>query len=87
MALPTAQSSFTKSNDGTVIAHHDAFARQKKFEQFNISLNYIYLYINTPSQYDIVSMAKRFHIGFFAKCKKCNEMYTCCICRLEEEAF
>ena len=28
-----------------------------------------------PSQYDIVSMAKRFHIGFYAKCKKCDEMY------------
>ena len=73
MALPTAQSSFTKSNDGTVTAHHDAFGRQKKFDQFNISLNYIYIYIyiNTPSQYDIVSMAKRFHIGFYKKCKKC----------------
>ena len=28
------------------------------------------MYINIPSQYDIVSMAKRFHIGFYAKCKK-----------------
>ena len=27
------------------------------------------MYINIPSQYDIVSMAKRFHIGFYAKCK------------------
>ena len=45
------------------------------------------MYINIPSQYDIVSMAKRFHIGFYAKCKKCDEMYVCCICRLEEEAF
>ena len=26
------------------------------------------MYINIPSQYDIVSMAKRFHIGFYAKC-------------------
>ena len=32
-------------------------------------------------------MAKRFHIGFCAKCKKCDEMYMCCIYRLEEEAF
>ena len=45
------------------------------------------MYINIPSQYDIVSMAKRFHIGFYAKCKICDEMYLCCICRLEEEAF
>ena len=35
------------------------------------------MYINIPSQYDIVSMAKRFHIGFYAKCKKCDEMYIC----------
>ena len=28
-ALPTAQSSFTKSNDGTVTAHHVPFARDK----------------------------------------------------------
>ena len=35
------------------------------------------MYINSPSQYDIVSMAKRFHIGFYAKCKKCDEMYIC----------
>ena len=36
------------------------------------------MYINIQSQYDIVSMAKRFHIGFYAKCKKkkCDE----CIC-------
>ena len=27
------------------------------------------MYINIPSQYDIVSMAKRFLIGFYAKCK------------------
>ena len=27
------------------------------------------VYINIPSQYDIVSMAKRFHIGFYAECK------------------
>ena len=27
------------------------------------------MYINIPSQDDIVSMAKRFHIGFYAKCK------------------
>ena len=45
------------------------------------------MYINIPSQYDIVSMAKRFHIGFYAKCKKCDEMYICCICRLEEKKF
>ena len=24
-------------------------------------------------------MAKRFHIGFYAKCKKCDEMYMCYI--------
>ena len=41
------------------------------------------MYINNPSQYDIVSMAKRFHIGFYAKYK--NEMYRCCIFRLEED--
>ena len=35
------------------------------------------MYINIPSQYDIVSMAKRFHIGLYAKCKK-NVMK--CIC-------
>ena len=45
------------------------------------------MYINIPSHYDIVSMTKRFHIGFCAKCKICDEMYMCCICRLEEEAF
>ena len=28
-ALPTAQSSFKKSNDGTVTAHHVPFAREK----------------------------------------------------------
>ena len=28
------------------------------------------MYINIPSQYVIVSMAKRFHIGFYGKCKK-----------------
>ena len=28
-AFPTAQSSFTKSNDGTVTAHHVPFAREK----------------------------------------------------------
>ena len=32
-------------------------------------------------------MAKRFLIGFYAKCKKCDKMYMCCICGLEEEAF
>ena len=32
--------------------------------------------INIPSQYDIVSMAKRFHIGFYAKCKNVMK----CIC-------
>ena len=41
------------------------------------------MYINNPSQYDIVSMAKRFHIGFYAKNK--NEIYRCCIFRLEED--
>ena len=41
------------------------------------------MYINNPSQYDIVSMAKRFHIGFYAKYK--NEMYRCCMFRLEED--
>ena len=35
------------------------------------------MYINIPAQYDIASMAKRFHIGFCAKCKK-NGMK--CIC-------
>ena len=45
------------------------------------------MYINIPSHYDIVSMAKRFHTGFYAKCKKCDEMYMCCIYRIEEEAF
>ena len=39
------------------------------------------MYINIPSQYDIVSMAKRFHIhilciGFYAKCKNVMK----CIC-------
>ena len=83
-ALPTAQSSFTKSNDGTITAHHVAFAREKSL----ISLTSVKtMYIHIPSQYDIVSMAKRFHIGFYAKCKKCDEMYMCCIWRLEEEAF
>ena len=28
------------------------------------------MYINIPYQYDIVSMAKRFHTGFYVKCKK-----------------
>ena len=41
------------------------------------------MYINYPSQYDIVSMAKRFHVGFYAKYK--NEMYRCCTFRLEED--
>ena len=27
------------------------------------------MYINNTSQYDIVTVAKRFHIGFYAKCK------------------
>ena len=27
------------------------------------------MHINIPSQYDIVSMAKRIQIGFYAKCK------------------
>ena len=34
------------------------------------------MYINIPSQYDIVSMAIRFHIGFYAKCK----IVMKCIC-------
>ena len=41
------------------------------------------MYINNLSQYDNVSMAKQFHIGFYAKYK--NEMYRCCIFRLEED--
>ena len=41
------------------------------------------MYLNNPSLYDIVSMANRFHIGFYAKCKK--EIDGCCIFRLEEE--
>ena len=41
------------------------------------------MYINNLSQYDIVSMAKRFHIGFYAKYK--YEMYRCCIFRLDED--
>ena len=45
------------------------------------------MYINIPFQYDIVSMTKRFHIGFYAKCKKSDEIYMCCIFRFEEEAF
>ena len=43
------------------------------------------MYTNIPSQYDIVSTAKWFHTGFYTKCKKCDEMYMCCICRLEDE--
>ena len=35
------------------------------------------MHINIPSQYDIVSMAKRFHIGFYAKCKKNVMKYIC----------
>ena len=34
------------------------------------------MYINIPSQYDIISMAKRFHIGFYAKCKNVMK-YIC----------
>ena len=34
------------------------------------------MYINIPSQYDIVSMAKRFHIGFLRNVKKVMK----CIC-------
>ena len=37
------------------------------------------MYINIPSQYDIVSMAKLFHIGFCAKCKKCDEICAACV--------
>ena len=29
-------------------------------------------------------MAKRFHIGLYGKCKKCDEMYMCRIRRLED---
>ena len=36
------------------------------------------MYIIIPFQYDIVSMAKRFHIGFYAKCKKKNVMKYIC---------
>ena len=81
-ALPTAQSSFTKSH---YYCTPCSVCKREKFDQFNISSNYVYK--NIPSQYDIVSMAKRFHIGFYAKCKKCDEMHMCCLCRLEEEAF
>ena len=35
------------------------------------------MYINIPSQYDIVSMAKRFHIEFYANVKK-NVMRRIC---------
>ena len=41
------------------------------------------MFINYPSQCEIVSMAKRFHVGFYVKYK--NEMYRCCIFRLEED--
>ena len=41
------------------------------------------MYIDNPSQYDIVSMAKRFHSRFYVKYTK--EMYRCCIFRLEED--
>ena len=33
--------------------------------------------INIPPQYFIVSMAKRFHIGFYAKCKKKKKVMKC----------
>ena len=56
--------------------------KRDKFDQFNISL-----YKNIPSQYDIVSMAKRFHFGFYAKCTKSDEIYMCYICRLEKDAL
>ena len=36
------------------------------------------MYINIPSQYDIVSMAKRFHIGFYAKCKNVMKCIHVC---------
>ena len=72
-ALPSAQSSFTKSNDCTVTAHHVPFAREKSL----ISLTSVQtMYINISSQYDIVSMAKRFHIGFYSKCKKKWNVYA-----------
>ena len=45
------------------------------------------MYINIPSQYDIVSMPKRFHIGFYAKCKRCDEMYMCCILDSRKKHF
>ena len=38
--------------------------------------------INIPSQYDIVSMAKRVHIGFYAKCKNVMK----CICAAYEDS-
>ena len=66
-ALPTAQSSFTKLNNGTVTAHHAPFAREKSLISLTSVLT---MYISSPSQYDIVSIAKRFHIGFYAKCKQ-----------------
>ena len=40
------------------------------------------MYINIPSQYDIVSMAKRFHIWFYAKCKK-QKMKCICAAYLD----
>ena len=41
------------------------------------------MHINIPSQYDIVSMAKRFHIGFYAKCKKKKMMKYICAAYLD----
>ena len=40
------------------------------------------MYINIQSQYDIVSMAKRYHIGFCAKCKQ-NVMKCICAAYLD----
>ena len=62
-----------------------SICKREKFDQFNISLNYVYKY---PVSIRYFSVAKRFHIGVYAKCKrKCDEMNMCCICRLEEETF
>ena len=57
-----------------------SICKREKFDQFNTSLNYVYKY---PPQYDIVSMAKRFHIGFYAKKKKKNVMKCICAAYLD----
>ena len=42
------------------------------------------MHINIQSQNDIVSMANRIHIGFYAKCKKkCDEMWCICAAYLD----